>query len=237
MPTRRFAPGWPLTLVTVPALALLIALGVWQLHRLAWKTELIARAEAGLAAAPARLAGLAEDPAALDWRRVVVRGRLLAGRNFAFGSTVRDGQPGARLMTPFELPDGTVVLVDRGFLPEARLPPREPPALAVAAEAEITGVLRDRRGDRPGPFTPTNDLAGRRWFRFDAADLARWVGREVVPVVIVAERAAPPEVLAAVTPVRVDLPNRHLGYAVTWFGLAAALLAVYLARGFAPRST
>ncbi len=237
MPSRRFAPGWPLTLATVAALALLVALGVWQLRRLAWKTELIARAQAGLAAPPVRLTGLPEDPAALDWRRVVVRGRLRGDRDFAFGSVAHDGRPGARLLTPLELPDGAVVLVDRGFLPEEALPPRQPPALAAVREAEITGVLRDRRGDRPGPFTPANDLAARRWFRLDPADLARWTGREVVPVVIVAERASPPDVLAAVTPVRIDLPNRHLGYAVTWFGLAAALLAVYLARGFARRST
>ncbi len=233
MPTRRFAPGWPLTLVTLPALALLVGLGIWQLQRLAWKTELIARAEAGLNAPPVPLEGLPADPAALDWRRVVVRGQLLAGRNFAYGSQVRAGQPGARLFTPLRLADGTIVLVDRGFLPQEQLPPREPQPLTRLQEVEIRGVLEDHRGDRRGPFTPENDLAARRWFYLDPAELARWVGRPVEPLVIRAEWAKPAVLLAQVEPVRLDRRNPHLGYAITWFGLAGALLAVYLARGFA----
>ncbi len=232
MPTRRFAPGWPLTLLTLPALALLLGLGIWQIQRFTWKTELIARAESGLRAAPVRLEGLPADPVALDWRRVVVRGQLLADRNFAYGSQVRDGQPGARLFTPLRLPDGNTVLLDRGFLPQDQLPPQEPRHLVRSQEVEVVGVLRDHRGDRPGSFVPANDLAARRWFRLDPADLARWVGRPVEPVVIRAERATPTEVLARVEPISIDLPNRHLGYAITWFGLAGALLAVYLARGF-----
>lgn len=232
MRNRRFAPGLLPTLFTLVGVLVLAGLGVWQLQRLQWKRELIARAEAGLVAPPIVLDGLAEDPAALDWHPVRVRGRLLASRNFAYRVESRDGVVGARLLTPLELPDGAVVLVDRGFLPQELLPPHEPPALRRAVQAEITGVLRDHRFDRAGPFTPENDPGARRLYLLDPVTLRHFVGRAVVPLVIVAQSAEPPEVLARVEPVRVDLPDRHLGYAITWFGLAAGLLAVYLAYGF-----
>lgn len=232
MPNRRFAPGLLPTVFTLAGVVVLAALGVWQLQRLAWKRELIARAEAGLAAPPLELAGLPRDPAALDWHRVRVRGRLLAKWNFAYGVARSGERVGARLLTPFELPDGTLILLDRGFLAEPELPPHEPPALKREVEAAVVGVLRDHRFDRPGPFTPDNDPGARRFWWLDPVALRHFVGREVVPVVVVAESAEPREILARVEPVRVDLPNRHLGYAITWFGLAAGLLAVYLAYGF-----
>jgi len=232
MAARRFAPGLLPTVFALVGILVLSTLGVWQLQRLQWKEELIARAEAGLAAPPVERAGLPEDPADLDWRRVRVRGRLLAARNFAYRVERHGGEAGARLLTPFELPDGAVILLDRGFLAERELPPHEPPALKREAEVAVLGVLRDHRFDRAGPFTPGNDPGGRRFWWLDPVALRHFVGREVVPIVVVAEQAEPPEMLARVTPVRVDLPNRHLGYAITWFGLAGGLFAVYLAYGF-----
>ncbi len=232
MAVRRFAPGPLPTVLTLVGFALLVSLGIWQLQRLAWKRGLIARVEAGLAAPARALTALPEDPAALDWHRVRVHGRLRAARNFAYRVERRDGEAGARLLTPFELADGSLILVDRGFLPEDRLPPREPAPLKREVVATITGVLRDHRSDRSGPFTPDNDPGARRFWWLDPVALRHFVGREVVPVVVVAQQAEPADVLARVAPVEVDLPNRHLGYAVTWFGLAAGLLAVYVAYGF-----
>src|SRR5262245_52286513 len=92
---RSFRPRfWP-TVLTFAGLAVLLALGTWQLQRLGWKRDLIAHATAQLAAPATPLA--AADPAALDYRRVSATGRYLYDAAFGFGFSAEDGRPGSRL--------------------------------------------------------------------------------------------------------------------------------------------
>jgi surfeit locus 1 family protein len=227
---RRFRPRpWP-TLLTLAALAVLLALGTWQLCRLAWKEDLIARAEAGLKAPAAPLPpGPLDDPAALDFRRVAARGAYLHDAAFAFGLTARAGEAGARLVTPLALADGRTLLVDRGWLPSALLPPAVPDGLEPAGEVVVEGVARDRSGGGRGPFQPADDPAGRRWYAWDLPAMAAAVGRPLLPVVLVAQPGPGGGPLPHAEPVVVDYSRNHLGYALTWYGIAAGLVAVYLA--------
>ncbi len=231
---RRFRPGIAASLATAVAFSVLLALGFWQLQRFAWKQALIARIEAGLAAPAIELEGLPTEAEAraFDYRRVRLAGELLAAGNFAYGALNVKGRLGASLITPMRLADGTVLLVERGWLPEERLPPDEPPALVRPATAVVEGVLVFIGEERQRLFVPDNDLADRRFYWFDRRAISRLAGEPVAPFLLHAETAEPPEVLATPLPVEADLPNRHLGYAVTWFGLAASLLVIYVVFGF-----
>lgn len=226
---RRFRPGATLTAAWAIATLLLLGLGTWQLQRLAWKNELIAKAEAAAAAAPASLPAAIADPGVFEFRRVRASGAYLSDRNVALGLVTREGRSGSRLLSAFRLYDGRTLLVDRGFVPESTL--RE--ALAAAPPAGprvLEGVLRT--GHAGSWATPAPDLRLPRWYAPDIAAIGRHLELALEPCLLVLEqREADAAPFVEPAPVVVDLPNPHLGYAITWFGLAATLLVFYILLG------
>lgn len=199
------------------AVAALLALGVWQLHRRAWKLALIAQVDRRLAAAPvaapgpAGWAGLGPDAA---YTRVVVRGRYLAGRDTRVQAVTPLGG-GFWLMTPFATDRGFVVLVNRGFVPA------EWRGAAPPGPATVAGLLRP--GEPGGGFLRLNDSAHDRWYSRDVAAIAarRGLGR-VAPYFIDADaRTSPGRPRGGLT--AVAFPNNHLAYALTWFAMAIGL--------------
>jgi surfeit locus 1 family protein len=222
----RFRP-WP-TVATLLGVAVLLGLGTWQVQRLGWKTDLIAHAEAGLAAPPLALQAAGTDLEALDFRHVTARGTYLHDAAFAFGLSASGGEPGGRLITPLRLDDGRVVLVDRGWLPEALLPPNVPEGLRPSGQVTLEGVARWRGGPGRGWMTPADQPERRRWFGWDIAAMGRALGTPLLPVVLVLERFEGPVALPQAQRVAVDFRNNHLGYALTWYGLAAALLVIFV---------
>jgi surfeit locus 1 family protein len=227
----RFRPLTLPTLIVLPGLALCIGLGWWQVERLEWKTDLIRRIDARMHEAPMPL-GMAlstsdPDPNWLDWRRVTVRGRFLHDKEMYVVATGPGGTPGVQVITPFQWENHGVLLVNRGFVPDAKRDPATRTEGQAAGEVEVTGVVRD--SVEPGLFTPAPDLARRLWFSKSADSMARAVGARLVVSFFVEADAAPNR---GGYPVGgqtvVDIPNNHLSYAVTWFALALALLAVYL---------
>jgi len=230
-PGRRLPIG--LTIATAVALAILAALGVWQLQRLAWKENLLARV-AALQAAPAQALEpvLARRAAGqdVDFTRVVVECPGLAAAPWLELYGLREGEAGARLISACRLAAGPyrAVLVDRGFVADS-ISARPLVDKASRAPLRLTGVLRSP--DKPTFVTPRNEIAANRWYSRDVPAMARALGVAApAPVFLFAETATNPEWKALVpAPVPADIPNRHLEYALTWFGLAGALLAVYAA--------
>lgn len=220
-PARAFP--WILTVVTAAILAVLISLGMWQVQRLAWKQDLIARIDAAQAALPIPLdqALARPDP---EFTRVVVTCRGLDRARFVSLRTLVDGEPGARLVSLCS--DQEPILVDRGFVAEAisARPAQDGGTMPVV----VRGILR--RGEPSNAFTPTPG-EGLVYVR-DLGLLADALGAQTSrrDLMIVAETSSNPE-WAALRPVALPegLSNNHLGYAITWFGLAAALIGVYLA--------
>ncbi len=215
-----------LTFLWATATAILLALGVWQLQRLAWKTELIERARRGLALPAVELPAGPLDPDLLDYRRIRVRGNYEPNRAVALGLTTREGQRGARLLAVFRLEDGRVLAVDRGFVPEGQLATvlRAP---APVGSRELEGIARV--GSKGTFATPAPDLAVPRWYAPDLEAIGAHLGRALEPVLLVLDTPEP-DVAGPPFPglVAVELANPHLGYAATWFGLAAALCVVYI---------
>jgi surfeit locus 1 family protein len=225
-----FHPGVVATVCTLLALTLLLALGTWQVQRLQWKTDILARAHARFDGPAIPLQQAVVDPAASDFAPVAVQGRYRHDLAFAMGTYGVGGLVGARLVTPLETGDGRLLLVERGWLPQDRLPPNAPADLGTGGEVSLIGHARDRSGEQAGPFTPDNQPDRRRWFWYDLPALEAALGAPVLPLVLTLDE---PDATGALQPMplQIDLPNNHLGYAITWYGLAVALLAVYFAFG------
>jgi surfeit locus 1 family protein len=203
-------------LVVLPALLVLIGLGTWQVERLAWKTELLARF-AETEAAPAQPAGANPAP----YSKVAVTGRFDHEREALLEIEVRGTTMGGRLVTPLIRADGPPVLVDRGWVPFERTDPVSHPD----GEVTVTGWVRP--GERPGWFSATDDATARRFYTFDPAAIGTALGLpRVAPWGLVAMGPA----AGLPVPSR-HLPrptNNHLGYAITWYGLAVALVGVFI---------
>jgi surfeit locus 1 family protein len=191
----------------VCGVAVLLALGQWQLRRLAWKEAIIAQIESRLDAAPAALPG-APDEARDEYRRVSVTGAFAEGELHVLTSMKPHG-PGFRIIAPFVTEDGRRILIDRGFVPETeKTAPRAPGA------ATVTGALL--WPDETDGFTPEPDIANNFWFARDAVRMAAALSAE--PFIVVAETGEGE--WPAPLPVTVNIPNDHLQYAITWFSLA-----------------
>ncbi len=226
---RRFRLRlWP-GVATLGALALLLGLGTWQVQRLHWKEGLIAARTAQLAAPPAPLPATAADWRGWDFREVSVRGIFRHDLEQRFGAYSLDDQFGQHVLTPLVRPDGPAILVDRGFVPADRAPLETRRQGEVTGTVEVTGIARYRGADRPGWFTPANEPAKRIWYWYDLPALAQATGLQLLPVVVEADATPNPGGLPIGGQTRIELPNNHLGYAITWYGLAVALVAVYIA--------
>ncbi|SNB65099.1 surfeit locus 1 family protein [Arboricoccus pini] len=239
-----FRPGYPLTCVTAVMLCALVALGTWQVERLHWKEDLIARAEEGIEGQPVPLPALAdEDPnwRDLDFRRVSVSGRFIVGNAFGFQVSTRGELVGGDLVVPMLLDDGRVILVDLGWLAETDLPPASIVPFVPAGQVALDGVARFVGDIRPGYLTPSPDLIKRRWFDWHIPAMSDVTGLSLLPVIVdVDQRSAlavdgkPMGIANRPQPrsLSIDYPNNHLGYALTWYGLAVGLVVIYTMMGF-----
>ncbi len=194
--------------VCAAGLAVLLSLGVWQLRRLEWKEGLIAQAEAMIAQAPVPLPA-APDPAHDRYRAVTVEGRFTGEETYVLTST-RERGPGFLIVAAFETDDGRRILIDRGYVPEtAKTTPRR------GHGATVTGNLN--WPDDITSSTPSHDEKTDIWFGRDLAGMAAQLKTD--PVLVIA-RADTGDGITPM-PATAAFRNDHLGYAVTWFGLAA----------------
>ncbi|MGE4323043.1 MAG: SURF1 family protein [Sphingobium sp.] len=210
-----------ITLAALSLLAAFVALGLWQLDRLAWKRDLIARVAARVHASPVA-APMGAGPQD-EYRRVVVQGRFLHDRSTLVRAATVHGS-GYWVMTPVISGNSRVTIVNRGFVPPERKSDHDRPSGIV----QVTGLLRLSEPD--GGFLRANDPAGDRWYSRDVAAIARARGlaNDTAPYFIDAQ--SPPGA-AATYPIAgltvLSFSDNHLGYAFTWFALAAMTLAGY----------
>lgn len=222
-----FAP----TVAASCVFAILLALGTWQVQRKAWKEGLIAVVTKRFAAPPIRIPPPAEwprlDPANDEYRRVVLSGEFLNDKEalvFTTGSSLHadEPRPGYWVFTPARLAGGGLVMVNRGFVPEGRQDPATRRAGELSGPIEIVGVMR--WPDRPGLFTPAAEPSKNLWFARDPAGMAQAEGlRSIAPFYVEQESPPAPGGLPKVGPLQPSFPNNHLGYALTWYGLALVL--------------
>lgn len=220
---RSWSPG--LVALALSAIAILIALGVWQIERRAWKLALIARVEqrvhAKAIALPAASFWPAMSAAGEEYRHVAVRGRFLHDRETLVKAVTEEGG-GFWVLTPLLRDDGTTVLVNRGFVPPERRDPATRQGGNPDGTLTITGLLR--MSEPKGGFLRTNDPLHERWYSRDVEAIAAVRGlHDVAPFFIDADAMpntgdAP---VGGLTVIR--FANNHLIYALTWFALAFML--------------
>ena len=212
----RPVPAW----IIWPAFLVLVGLGGWQTQRLEWKTALIETIAERRAAPPVPLPANLRESERADWEftRVALAGRLLHDAEMRVLAQTREGRVGVRLVTPLERGGGGAALVDRGWAPEGAAIDR--PEGSVTVE----GLLRGAPAGNP--FRPDNRPGGGVWHWIDPPAMARAAGLpETVFYVQIAGPAG--EDYPIPGGAALELRNDHLQYALTWFGLAAALLAVH----------
>ena len=240
--TREHGAGglfWP-TVATAIALALLGGLGTWQLERRAWKEALIKQIQERATAEPIILdaaATLFSTGENLEYLPVRARGRFLHEKEMFYYASGPQG-PGYHVYTPLVGSSGVTLLVNRGFLPEGEQGKRLASREDAGQISEVIGLLR--RPGVKGLFSPANDTGRNVWYWRDLesmADQALGAGtparKQVLPFFI---EAVSPPIGTKPTPgtprggvTRLELPNRHLEYALTWYGLGMALIGVYIA--------
>lgn len=234
-PTGRslVVPG----LAALVALAILIGLGTWQLQRKAWKEDLIARIEARAHGEPGEILPSSEwanwRADQDEFRRVRVTGTFLHQAEtpvYGLAPGQQRGAPaqGYYLMTPLRLPDGALVMVNRGFVPMELKDPAKRPESQPSGEVTVTGLVR--APEERNAFTPVDDPAKNAWFARDpqAIAQARNAG-SVAPFYVEADATANPGGWPKGGQTRLDLPNNHLQYALTWYGIALTLVGVFVA--------
>jgi surfeit locus 1 family protein len=233
---RREAKGFPwlLTLATAVALAILLALGTWQVQRLAWKEGLIATIESRVDAEPAPLAEVEKAAVGggdMEYQPVTALGTFRHDLEQYFFAT-HDGQSGWFVYTPLELGDGRAVFVNRGFVPYDRKDPTTRLEGQVAGNVTVTGLARAAPSEKPSSLLPDNDPAKNIFYWKDLSAMAAHAGLDranLVPFFIDQQKGNVPGGYPVGGVTIVDLPNSHLQYAVTWYGLALALAGVYVA--------
>ncbi|WP_245368820.1 SURF1 family protein [Rhizobium leguminosarum] len=227
---RRRLPVLTGILVLI-ALAILISLGTWQVERLHWKEGLLADIAARQIAAPVPLADIEAMAAAggdIEYRKVTATGRYINNKERHFFATWR-GQTGYYIYTPLELADGRILFVNRGFVPFDNKEPEMRMQGQLTDQQTVTGLAREKLPGKPSWVVPDNDVAKNIFYWKDLDVMASSVGLEkadVIPFFVDADSTPNPAGLPIGGVTQVDLPNDHLQYAFTWYGLAAVLIVV-----------
>jgi surfeit locus 1 family protein len=222
---------WP-TIITLVMVAILIGLGSWQLQRRVWKTDLLATIAERMNAAPVDIPADIDDPKDWRFRNAVVTGHFANDRALHLYGRTLDGKAGVHLLVPLIRDDGSAILVDRGFVPFVH-----GGNLADYSNQEgrstVTGVVR--LPEPPGWFLPSANPALNIWYAVDMPAMSAKTGLTLAPIYI----AARPLTAAAGfvdggSPIATGgtegagIRNEHLNYAIFWFGMAVALIVIYV---------
>ena len=221
------------TVFALAGMAILAGLGVWQLDRKVWKEHLVATLDARLSRPPAPLPPREAWPrltaAADEYSRVTFPAQFIAGESalvYTAGSAFRPDISGAGywVFAPARLSGGSVVVVNRGFVPLERIEAsREVPQ----GTLDLVGVLR--WPEKPGMFTPNDEPQNNVWYTRDQKAISATKSWDAPgPFYVELEAPAPAGGLPKPGRLVVALPDNHLQYALTWFGLALALGGVYV---------
>lgn len=213
---------------------LFIGLGIWQVERLQWKLDLIAKVDARVHAEPVAAPGK-DDWANVnqkddEYRHVTLTGTYLNDKEVLVHALTERGA-GYWVLTPMRSADGALTFINRGFVPSDKREPASRQETQIAGETTVTGLLRMPEPD--GFFLRPNDPARNDWNSRDVAAFAQKLNLgQVAPYFIDADATASADELPIGGLTVVKFRNNHLSYAITWFALAAMVAgaAIFLWR-------
>lgn len=228
----RLRPAlWP-TLISLPILVLSLSLGVWQMERREWKRDILDRLTTNQAAAPMPLDELLRgDPLRHEYGRVKIAGSFVHDKEFHLAARSLKNKVGLQLVTPFKTNDGRILLFNRGWIPSEKKEPAKRAEGQGTGGVELTGIVR--RNQERRQFAPENVPDKNVWFHVDVPLMRRLAGAPPDPKLdaffLDADAAPNPGGVPIGGQTRLDIPNDHLKYAITWFLMVLALAGVYLA--------
>ncbi len=226
--SRRFAPRLGYSLLALAGLALFVSLGRWQLDRAEEKRGLVAAFQRG----GDRLQELPTGLSPVErYQRLRARGRFDPTRQFLLDNMTLDGKVGFRVLTPLLLEDGRVLVVDRGFVPGSGDRSRLPDVTVQDSPRELTG--RADTLPRPGIELTAPPATG--WPRIVSfpriEEIGEALGQAVFPQVLLLDADQPDGYLREWAPPTMG-PDRHVGYAVQWFGFAVVTCILWVLLSF-----
>jgi len=199
-----------------------LALGTWQIQRLIWKEGLIAATEQAATLDPLRelpTEGYKEK----QFHKVRVSGHYLDDPQFHIAARYHKSQLGYHVITPFKTSNGTLVLVNRGWIPaDQKQQSFAPPA----GSREITGIIRV--GADRNPFTPASQPERNIWFGRDVELMAREAKIDALPYMLDLVEQTPEKTYPIAFDGSIKLRNDHLSYVIIWYSLAAGILVIAL---------
>ncbi|KAI9030717.1 SURF1 family-domain-containing protein [Phycomyces nitens] len=230
-PKQRKIGLGTIILCTIPFVT--FGLGTWQVQRLRWKVGLIQRLEERMHL-PAIPLPRRINPDALDdyeYRRVTVKGHYRHDQEMLLGPRTRgDGNVGYFLVTPLERPNGSTILVKRGWVPTSKKDQSTRPESLVEGEVQVEGLLR--QSEQPNNFTPDNDIARNQWYWVDVKTMSDLMHTEPLLVERMSDQSSSVEhhciergIPVGRSPV-VEVRNSHMSYIITWYTLSIATTAM-----------
>jgi surfeit locus 1 family protein len=219
---------WP-SVISGSIVLVCLGLGVWQLQRLHWKEELIAGRAAAIGAPPIMPPQDAATARGMEFRHVTDEGVFLHDKEIFVGASAESGTIGYHVLTPLREAGGRIVFVNRGYIPAEFKDPTKRAAGEIAGPVKVTGLLRLPPEGKPNWFLPDSRPDLNYWFWVDLPAMAKADGlADVAPFYIDADATSNPGGWPRGGVTRLALPNDHLQYAITWFGLAIAMMVVYV---------
>jgi surfeit locus 1 family protein len=243
---------WP-TVTALIMMAMTAGLGTWQVHRLAWKTDLLAKIAQRMNGPAVPLPARIDSPPDWIFRNVHVSGHFAADKALWLYGRTYDGKAGIHLLVPLIRPDGDPILVDRGFVPfdhGSQLANYEPvfdahnfvlldhdsksgDLLRQLEATEINGVVRLPEG--AGLFIPSNQPDRNIWYSVNMPDMSKQLGMPLAPVYIAEKPGGHPHLgIQSQWPAATGgtegtgIRNEHLQYAIFWYSMTLVLAVIYL---------
>ncbi len=226
----KFRPFLWLTIVTLPALLMLIGLGSWQLQRLQWKNDLISSFEARSAADAITIPAANAELDDLEFRNLALHGVFQHDKETFLTGRTYEGNAGFHVVTPLLLDDGRIILVNRGWVSEDYRDPAKRAFSQITGQISVVGILR--RPGVKGYFVPENEPENGFWFTLVPSEINQHLGLGDAAIdrfYADALRTSDVVTLPIAAKTKLNLRNAHLSYAMTWYGIALSLLGVYLA--------
>ena len=222
--TKTFRPTLIPTLFTVPAVIVLIILGSWQIQRLQWKNQLINTFLEEVAKPGIEWPIENVDNKSLIYRRIALQGTFLHDNEIYLYQNYK-GKPGYGIITPFQLEDESIALVNRGWVPMDKRERDTRPESLTEGIVTIEGLLTE--SEEQGRFTPDNNIGKNVWFWLDIEEVKRLTGFELSSYIIREIGSYTPNHYPIKADAEIKLRNDHLQYAIIWYSFAVILLTIY----------
>lgn len=220
-------PRWFPLIVTILGMATMATLSVWQIQRLEWKKDLIARMEEAKLQPETTLdpTAPAESLKALEYRPVRVSGTFVPGKEYHLGARYLNGRLGYTIAAPLNVADDApLLLVERGWVPVDKKELATRPDSLPTGPVTLHGTVR--LPIQPKWMTPENQPAKNFWFYLDEKTIAADLGRKVAPVIFQVVGKPDGDALPVPNDGVIEVRNDHLGYAITWalIGIGAGVI-------------